>query len=259
MRLLSLESPPGSNPPGRGHEQDLRTGAESPLRFIREGAPDPQGPVWAAFSEANLLSDVQQRDPLSWLPPLAHSSRLVMWSGTPAAGLFDRDMRAWMPAARARFESWCDAARTLLEEREARVLFRPHCRHALCDPQRCLEFLLRREGQPFGLALDPVAMLEVDMLPHAEIHLERAFAALAPRSDAVIITNARLTSGAEDQRLEPSPLHEGDLNADVIADLARRFTPGDTPHILLDGEWPQQIEILSRHAAACASSAPRAR
>ena len=178
------------------------------------GVPDavadlvvPQGAPTAA------IASIASGNPLDddWFCPLdLPGDGIVSWSGTLADELFGDDPRTWMGEGHQRFEGWCDDVRDALG-RAGRVLhLRPHARHVLSDPQGTLDFLRRREGEPFGLALSPADLLLPSMMPDAEDHFARILEFMVPRAALVLLQDARPAEGDED-RMEPCPLGTGIL------------------------------------------------
>ena len=147
---------------------------------------------------------------------------MVAWSGwlgdQPAAGkgLWRSDPATWGPGG---LKALHEIIRRLTVNGLTPVL-RPHARHLLCDPQRCLS-LLNGDGPRFRILLDPVAMLTPDMLKTAEDHLVRAVESLLHRSEVVgvIRCGARL---AHDDRLdgpELLPAAHDDAAAEIPCSL----------------------------------------
>ncbi len=210
-----------------------------------DAATEPFGAVLAG----NLLSD----DPPA-IPARLPARTLIAWSGTLAqTSLFDRDPRTWLPQGLERFRRVLDDLAPRLEATGSRLLFRPHARHVLCDPQRCLTLLgqWRDTGAPFGLILEPAAMLEHDMLDAADDHLARAFEALAAHASALLLENVARPdpTPGEDADEDPPPLdlrplHRGQLDPERLLDLTRAHWPGDRPLILRDDEADAQIALL---------------
>ncbi|MCA9291095.1 MAG: hypothetical protein KDA25_08200, partial [Phycisphaerales bacterium] len=112
--------------------------------------------------------------------------RVLVWSGTLGADLFEPHPMTWLAPGHAALRTWCDARRPGLEAGGARVLFLPHARHVLNDAQSTLSFLLDRAGQPFDVVLSTDALLEPSMLDDVEDHVERMHAALGDRSVAIL-------------------------------------------------------------------------
>lgn len=206
------------------------------------------GARWAAILTANLLAPDRPS-----LPDSRPADRLIAWSGTLAQNdLFERDPATWMPAGLDAFRAMTADLPPRLSTAGVTLLFRPHARHVLCDPQRCLTMLREWEDNDtscFGLLLDAPAMLEADMLDTAGDHLERALAALAPRAAAIALSNVRAPSPPSDPDdpppLTPAPLEDGVLDPATIAALIRRHAPNQTPLISFAGDPEAQARILA--------------
>ncbi len=145
---------------------------------VPHGVP---GEAIASIVPGNPLAD-------DWTCPLdLPGDLLVAWSGTLADDLFADDPRTWMAAGHERFEAFCDDVRGPLAEAGRRLCFRPHARHVLSDPQGTLDFLRRREDEPFGLALSPGDLLLPSMLSDAEDHFARILEFMIPRADLLLL------------------------------------------------------------------------
>jgi hypothetical protein len=181
------------------------------------------------------------------MPLGAPGGRIILWSGwmggadaRPADGFFPPDFRTWSTPGRKRFDDFCDAVGPELEARGLTLLFRPHARHVLSDPQACISFLAARRGQPFALVLDPAAFITHTMLPRAEDHLARAFGALAahPSTFALALTNLEAVPGEPDPfsgpELRARTLEKGPLSTTLLAALAAGHWPPGRPLLLLD-------------------------
>ena len=189
------------------------------------GVPDaifdlvvPQGLAGGAIATilpGNPLAD-------DWVMPLDLPGEImVTWSGTLAApedGLFADEPRTWMGDGHARFEAFCDGIRDALVSSGRRLCFRPHARHVLSDPQGTLDFLRRREGEPFGLALSPADLLTTGMAGDVEDHFDRILGFMVPRADLLLLSDAKIPAQAEDDSspLEACPLGEGVLPREAV-------------------------------------------
>ena len=162
------------------------------------------------------IASIVPGNPLAedWVCPLdLPGDLLIAWSGTMAEELFADDPRTWMAAGHERFEAFCDDVRDPLADAGRRLCFRPHARHVLSDPQGTLDFLRRREGEPFGLALSPVDLLLPSMLTDAEDHFTRILDFMIPRADLLLIEDATpLDSDEEiDEAMSSVPFGAGVL------------------------------------------------
>lgn len=232
--ILHLSSDDGPGP--------LRATA---LSGPESGAPRPR------FLHINPLAD-----PAHLASALAEpgAGPVCVWSGTladPEEGLFARDPRTWMPAG---LDALDGTVRGVLDKADATgdhgrpaLLLRPHARHVLCDPQRCLTLLDRWADLPVGLALDASAMLEPSMLGAVEDHLARALEALGHHAAAVFLTDLRPADPDEaDAGFVPVPLGAGELAPilDRYAELVDAHAPADAPVVLLGPDPEGQLARL---------------
>ena len=209
------------------------------------GVPDavadlvvPQGAPTAA------IASIASGNPLDddWFCPLdLPGDGIVSWSGTLADELFGDEPRTWMGEGHQRFEGWCDDVRDALGRAGRVLLLRPHARHVLSDPQGTLDFLRRREGEPFGLALSPADLLLPSMMPDAEDHFARILEFMVPRAALVLLQDARPAEGDED-RMEPCPLGTGILPpSELMAALADGL-PEDAWVVVHPQDVPTAVE-----------------
>ncbi len=159
------------------------------------------------------------------------TSILVCWSGSLADEPFARDWATWGPRGWESLMAACAAVAPSLTERGARVLLRPHARHVLSDPYKCLRFIAERPDPCFGLALDAGAMLEHSMLADAEGHTERAFEMLGPVAAAVVLSGIARAADEESPPALTAPT-EGLVNPRLLGELVRRHTDPATPLLL---------------------------
>lgn len=196
---------------------------------------------------------VLQGNPLEggWNEIAPAAAKVVGWSGwvgegDPPHDIFPKDPRTWGPAAWSGLASACERLLPTLTQRRAELCLRPHARHVLSDPQRCLAFLKGREDQPIRLLLEPAAFLTGGMLAAAADHLERAFSALGghPSTWAVLLTNRARVNDHDDDLLGPAPLHDGLLDPALLADLCERHVPAAVPRVILAREAAAQAAVL---------------
>lgn len=190
---------------------------------------------------------------VSSIPDLvqAAAAPLAVYAGGLGDALFASSPRSWTKEAWAALSTACDALEPSLAGSGRRLLIRPHHRHVLGDTPSALKFFAEREGGPFGLLLEPAALVAPSMLAPRVLadHLARIFEVLAPRCDALLLTN--ITSAdpdrtADDEALEPdaarpAPLDRGAIDPALLAGLALRHTPPATPIVLASepaGERP---------------------
>ena len=186
------------------------------------GVPDAVGDLIVPEGLAgDAIATILSGNPLAddWFFPVdLPGDRLVAWSGGLGETLFADEPRTWMGEGHERFERLCDEMRDPLRDAGARLCFRPHARHVLSDPQGTLDFLRRREEEPFGLALSPADLLLPHMLDAAEDHFERILEFMVPRCDLLIVADATPDAVAPDGSdlgggLRPCRLGEGILPA----------------------------------------------
>jgi hypothetical protein len=201
-----------------------------------------QDAIVSTGNTAPPFARILPHNPLDTQPiQLPDAPRTVMYSGwfPDGEGI---DFRTWTPTAWQALDAFCDRLRPPLEACAATLCFRPHARHILADPQACLAFLKRREGQPFEVLLDAAAFLTPGMLGRAEDHLTRAFEALPGHLSvpAAVLTNV---APAGPDALSPAPLHRGLLDPGLLVTLARRHA-SHLPWILLDEDVDAQMGLL---------------
>lgn len=146
------------------------------------GAGTGREEVWAAVWPGNLVHAVPEPR------EFAEAPRWVLWSGTPAPGLFDESPFIWGLPAWEKFEAALRAVAMLAGARK--VLVRPHARHVMSDMPSCLRVLERTSVENARVLLDPAAMLTDDMRSAgAEDHVTRILEGLAghPGVEAVVV------------------------------------------------------------------------
>lgn len=210
----------------------------------------PAGLQRAPVCEGNLLR--QRPGPLGVGAAKGGGGPVLCWSGwtsdqaDPASGSFPLDLALWGPGA------WDGMLEACRQAREAgvEVALRPHPRHVLSDAQRCLRFLEAGGGGAGGagwLALEPAAMLTESMLPDAEEHLERTFAALAQQAGVwgLLLTGVEGVPGAPGE-LRACPLTRGVLAPEVLLGVARRWWPAGPagPVAILGEDVAGQLELV---------------
>ncbi len=184
----------------------------------------------AAWTDANLLREAV---------PSSSGLPLAMWSGWMGDGPWERDPRAWLPSAYEELKARLTAARERIEHEQTRWLLRPHARHVLNDPQRCARFLadVGGGGDGIGLLLDPVSMLEPEMLAHSEDHIPRIMERLGPMVEWVILPAYGVsTTGAgdgEERVTFASAPSDCVLSAERVWELASAWLEGR--RVVLEG------------------------
>ena len=189
------------------------------------GVPDAVGDLIVPHGlVGDAIATILPGNPLAddWFFPVdLPGDRLVAWSGGLGETLFADEPRTWMGEGHQRFERLCDEIREPLRDAGGRLCIRPHARHVLSDPQGTLDFLRRREDEPFGLALSPADLLLPHMLDAAEDHFERILEFMVPRCDLLIVADAAPDASepdASDQAggMRPCRLGEGVLPAERL-------------------------------------------
>ena len=142
---------------------------------------------------------------------------LVAYSGTLAKDLFGDEPRTWMGAGHAAFDELCAAMSPVLQRNERRLLFQPHARHVLSDPQACVDFLRTRSEEPFGIAVSPCDFFVRDMVEAKADHFARIAESVIPKAELLFLHDKRLGDG---DLLETCPLGEGILPESILENAA---------------------------------------
>ncbi len=139
-----------------------------------------EGEIVAQWTAGNIL-----RDGIVGVLSIAGPT-VIAWSGWLADQPFERDPQAWGPAGMAALEARLTRLAHETGGRLDRLWLRPHSRHILCDPHRCAGFLERHRSAGIGLAVDPMALLEAEMMDDAQDHLTRIIERLAPIAASLV-------------------------------------------------------------------------
>jgi hypothetical protein len=150
---------------------------------------------------------------------------LIAYSGTLASDLFDNDPRTWMGPGLEAFNGLCDAIGPALKALDRRLLFRPHARHVLSDPQSCVNFLRDRAAEPFGIAVSPCDFFVRDMVDAKADHFTRIAESVVPKAELFFLEDKRVGEG---DVLESCPLGEGILPRSIIETI-----PDDIPIVVM--------------------------
>ena len=170
------------------------------------------------------------------------SGRLICWSGNLGQTLFESNPATWLSPGHNALNQLCDQWLEVLQHAECLMCFRPHARHVLNDVQSTLSFLKQREGQSFGLALDPAGLLEPSMLDDVEDHLTRMFEILGPRCDFLVLHDIQRDEAADELRLVP--FGEGLLPAPLLVRLIGETLDPATPVVLKPERVDEQLARL---------------
>ncbi|GAB4382767.1 MAG: hypothetical protein Kow0022_01010 [Phycisphaerales bacterium] len=174
-------------------------------------------------------------------PPPGGAGWRVCWSGWVGeadidSGWFERVPGGWMPSSQ---QTW-KAVMQKVDEADG-VVLRPHARHLLSDGPGCRAWLQGGPGR--HLLLDPVAMLEPEMLPDADEHIERLLAMLGGNCWGVVFCDVRLIDEA-DRGLwcVPAAAGEGMLDMERFGRAVERFVRGEA---LLLGLCSRDVALLT--------------
>jgi hypothetical protein len=212
-------------------------GAAAPPACDLVAAPlDSPGTPLGAFVGGNLLAEhwaVDAELPGEWI---------LAWSGTLGGSPFEGTPANWMRGP-ARLNEFCTDLAPQLARHGKRLVLVPHARHVLSDARSALTWWCERlfPGQrfellpqspdgprPFGLALDPGALLEPSMLADVEDHLQSLLSSIGPRADLVILRDVRADPD-DPESLEACPLGDGALPRARLLELIERHVPERVP------------------------------
>lgn len=179
-------------------------------------------------------------NPVEEPPDSERDSWTICWSGwlgaaDPGAGWFERSPGQWLPSAR---QTWDRAAADL--DRVERMVLRPHARHLLSDGPGCLQWLRQQEGR--RLLLDPVAMLEPEMLPDADDHVTRLLSTVGALAWGVVVSDVGVAETAERGAwCVPAPAGQGAMDMARFADGLRAHLPETC---VLVGQSDEDVALL---------------
>lgn len=223
-------------------EHEARTLAaltgQSPLAcdslIVRLGKPDE---ILAAMLRTNPLGE-------AWLLDVdLPTDTIITFSGSLAADPLELDPRTWSRPGHEALEAFCAGIEPQLEQHGKTLCFQPHRRHVLSDVQSTARFFRASEGRPFGLALDPAALLEPLMLRDIEDHLRRTIETLAPLCTMLLLRDAAVDG--ETQTLTETTLGRGILPRWLVRELLAANLPAMTPIVLAPAHLDEQREWLS--------------
>lgn len=178
------------------------------------------------------------------LMPETRDSPIVCWSGwlgeaDSAEGWFERVPRQWLPSSRAVWDRVAQSAD------RARLILRPHARHLLSDGPGCLNYL--RGGEERRLLLDPVAMLEPEMLPDADDHVRRMLVTLGPLAWGLVVSDVTVReSPNRGPWCVPAPAGSGSLDMTRFLAFVGEFVPAACVLVgpsEADVAWLQTLEM----------------
>ena len=180
---------------------------------------------------ANPVRDCPVSQPGEWA---------IFWSGwlgdeEPEAGWFERSPGQWLPSAR---NTWDRVATAL--DRIPQLALRPHARHLLSDGPGCLNWLRGGEGR--RLLLDPVAMLEPEMLPDADDHVRRLLVTVGPLAWGVVVSDVSVREAPDRGAwCVPQPAGSGSIDMNRFAELVAEFVPETC---VLVGQSDEDVALL---------------
>lgn len=219
------------------------------MRVLRRQSPTSD--QFTDRSGATGLRALEGDNPLSgdrpglddWLrDPVGPRSALV-WSGGLADSLYAKDPMTWMAPGRSALAMFCDAVAPHLLDARRELVIRPHCRHAIPDPTAAASFFGERSGGPFAIALDPVALFEMDMLWRWEDHLARAFETLGPLASVVILSSPSESPDSDDLPVR-APVGEGCFDVGVLGRLVSQHCRADSLVVFPVGDEASQAALL---------------
>lgn len=159
----------------------------------------------------------------------------VCWSGWVGesdlgSGWFERVPGQWLPSSRQAWKAVAERADAV-----EGIVLRPHARHLLSDGPGCQNWLREAEGR--RLLLDPVSMLEPEMLPDADDHVERLLTTLGADCWGVVVSDVGKREEAERGRWCVSTAAGGGLlDMERFLRGVQRFVRADAVHVGLCAE-----------------------
>ena len=210
------------------------------------GVPDAVADMVVPLGEPDsAVASILEGNPLAedWIAPLdVPGEYLVAWSGTLAEDLFGDEPRTWMQAGHKALDAFCEEVAPRLDTLDRTLLFRPHARHVLSDPQGALNFLRQHENEPFGLAVSPGDLLLPSMLENLEDHLERILVFLAPRATMIFLED--VTPAEDGESMQPAPIGEGILPQLQVRELMHAHLPAEMPVVVKPTETAEALQWL---------------
>lgn len=179
-----------------------------------------------ASLSGGTLAVVAPHNPLATAPAEAaaqlpaEAPRVIGWSGSLGDSLFGRAFATWMPAGRDALAGYLDAALSRCRDAGTTLLLRTHARHVVSDAVAARAILDERAGEPLGVAFDPAACFEAEMLRDAQDHLVRLFELAGPLADVIILRSLAPPMGAGDLPAAVA-LGEGLLDAGLLGRLVK--------------------------------------
>lgn len=195
------------------------------------GVPDAVADLIVPVGNPNTaFGSVLEGNPLGdeWIAAIdVPGPLLIAYSGTLAKDLFGDDPRTWMGEGHKIFNGLCDAIGPALKALDRRLLFRPHARHVLSDPQACVDFLRNRANEAFGIALSPCDFFVQDMVHAKADHFTRIAESIVPKAELFFLEDKRVGDG---DVLEACPLGEGILPRSIAEAIPHDIPIVVAPH-----------------------------
>jgi sugar phosphate isomerase/epimerase len=155
------------------------SGYANPLR------PD-DAPMGSTFDQLADLID---------LLPVLDARRIISWSGSYAAGLFDAHPDNHNDDARKVLHERIDELFALLEASEAILLLAPHYQHVLGNPATIATFFAELNSPYLRIVLDLPSLLPPAAWPQQAELIPETVALLAPYSGLLQLQDLRLHDG----------------------------------------------------------------
>lgn len=192
------------------------------------------GSAVASVSTVNLASLTT--------PSMPECGSWVCWSGwlgesDPQRGWYERVPGQWLGSSQ---DAWTRVESVL--DRAGGAVLRPHARHLVSDGPTCLNWLRGRPDRK--LLLDPVAMLEPEMLEAGDDHIERVLEMVGPLAWGVVVCDVQVREEpARSAWCVPAPAGKGRLDMQRFVENVRTYV-GD--EAMLVGLCDADVALLSR-------------
>ncbi|GAB4432376.1 MAG: sugar phosphate isomerase/epimerase [Chloroflexi bacterium OHK40] len=199
--------------------------------------------------EAPMGFTLAQLASLIALLPLLDTRRVVSWSGTYGAGLFDDHPDNRTPAAWEVLHRSVDELFPVLEAAEAVLVIEPLFAHVLDGPARLVRFCEEANSPYLRVVLDPPNMLPPDTWARQAELIAAAVDLLAPYVGLVHLKDMRLQDGRLDL---PGP-GQGVLDYPAFFEALARAeisAPAIVEHVTLAQAPAARRFVLAQAAAA---------
>lgn len=234
MHILYVEKRSNSSP---------RTPIKPDINDLTQVVPlegNGQSETLAHFWGQNIL------DPET-VPPPDHGT-VILYSGSLNADLNTPDPRNWMSPGFEALERWIADHGEESAAAARQLWFTPSARHILSDIPSTDRFVQQFASDSIGIALEPTALFEADMLAHRIEHLERIMIRLAPLARAIIVSDRAPDPSDDAAPLALTPLSEGSFGLSVWHAIRDFPLSPKVPIIIREPESPDidRIEQLKR-------------